>query len=908
MRALEVHSFEGVGPATFSPDGRSILSGGWDRTLKLWDPATGRRLRTINAGVDISAVAFSPDGRSVLSAGGWDEIKLWDVATGRVLHVFQGHSGPAISVAFSPDGRRVTSTGGKGERTQKVWDVATGRLLLERRLEGQVQAVAFSVDGRSMVSGGDKLQLWDVATGNLLSTFESYAGGLNQVAASRDGRKLLLSYRDTLKSWDLSTIRPVSTVKAGLPVAVVFSPDGGSALSGNYATLGLWDLVTGKLVRTIDPPGGARDPMPLPVAFSPDGRSALWQSDNNIHVWEVATGALLSTFRGHPLPVGAAAFSPDGRSILSGGWDETLRLWNAMTGQQVRAFKGVGGHATSIAFSDDGRSALSAGGWGGTLKLWDVGTGRVLRAFEGNSHRVNSVAFSRDGRSAVSGGDDTTLKLWNVATGKLLRTFKGHSSWVRGVGFSLNGRWVFSGSFDGTVRFWSISSGKEVLRLVGREDANWLAITPDGFFDFRGDSDKVVHLVRGMEVLSIGQVHQSLYNPDLLREALAGDPDGEVREAAKVVNLEKVVGSGPAPGVAITSPPGGSRSAGDLVTVTAQIEDRGEGVGRIEWRVNGVTARITPRPDGPGPDYTVAEQLALDPGDNTIEVVAYNGKNLLASLPARTKITFTGPADKTRPKLHILAIGIDKYVDGKFAPPLDLAEKDAEAFADSMKKAAAGLYDEDKIRVTRVLGKEATRANLERVIDGIAAGIHRRDTFILFASGHGTSSKGRFYLIPQDYKSGAASLADGAIGQDQLQDWLANRIKARKAIILLDTCQSGALVAGHGRSRVDGPASEAGVGRLHEATGRPVLTAAAAGKDAIEGVLGANGEKHGVFTSAILDALRKGDINGDGLIELSELVAHVQSVVPKLAAELDEKQAARFGSRGENFVVARRLQ
>ena len=113
-----------------------------------------------------------------------------------------------------------------------------------------------------------------------------------------------------------------------------------------------------------------------------------------------------------------------------------------------------------------------------------------------------------------------------------------------------------------------------------------------------------------------------------------------------------------------------------------------------------------------------------------------------------------------------------------------------------------------------------------QIVDKIAAEIHPRDTFILFAAAHGTSENGRFYLIPQDYQSGPGHLARLAIGQDRLQDWLANRIKARRAIILLDTCESGALVAGHTRSRTDAPASEAAVGRLHEATGRPVLTAA----------------------------------------------------------------------------------
>jgi hypothetical protein len=106
------------------------------------------------------------------------------------------------------------------------------------------------------------------------------------------------------------------------------------------------------------------------------------------------------------------------------------------------------------------------------------------------------------------------------------------------------------------------------------------------------------------------------------------------------------------------------------------------------------------------------------------------------------------------------------------------------------------------------------------------------------------------------------------------------------------------------------------VGRLHEATGRPVLTAAAAGQYAHEGLIGDTGERHGVFTWAVLDALRKGDSNGNGFIELSELVRHVQSVAPAVAKGLVRagtpepvlgQQAARFGSRREDFAVAKRL-
>ena len=254
-------------------------------------------------------------------------------------------------------------------------------------------------------------------------------------------------------------------------------------------------------------------------------------------------------------------------------------------------------------------------------------------------------------------------------------------------------------------------------------------------------------------------------------------------------------------------------------------------------------------------DYEVKETLALDAGGNAIEIVAYNRRNLLASLPAKTIIAYTGSPENVKPKLHILAIGINTYHDEgwtppgtsqiEYFPPLALATGDAQSFAAEMKKAAAGLYSD--IRIRTALNNEAASANLDRVIQEMSAEISPHDTFVLFAAAHGYSYNGRFFLIPQDYQGGPdpEALRDRAIGQEQLQDWVANRIKAKKVLILLDTCESGALTNGYAHSRVDAPASEAAVGRLHEATGRPVLTAAASGKPAFEGYQG-----HGVFTWA----------------------------------------------------------
>ncbi len=339
--------------------------------------------------------------------------------------------------------------------------------------------------------------------------------------------------------------------------------------------------------------------------------------------------------------------------------------------------------------------------------------------------------------------------------------------------------------------------------------------------------------------------------------------------------------------------------------------------------MNGVTAGVASAPAGPGPDYNVTQGLALDPGENRIEVIAYEGRNLLASLPAQTTITYDGPADKTKPKLFVLAIGVNKYVDrggqdGKFLP-LAGSVPDAKAFAAEMEKAGAGLYE--SVRVTLALDENATLAKLDEAVARIASEIGPRDSFVLYAAAHGYSLGGNYYLIPQDYQGGGNpdALKARAVSQERIQEWLASRIKAKRAIILLDTCESGALTGGDTKSRTDGPVAEAAVGRLHEATGRPVLTAAAPGKSAYENYKG-----HGVFTYALIEALHKGDANGNGKIEVSELAAHVERRVPELFAELKQsgfvvkglaaargaggdKQTAHFGSTGEDFSLVARL-
>ena len=859
-------------------------------------------------------------------------MKLWDVDSGRLLRTFAGHTDQIWSLAFSPDASLLVS--GSLDRSAKLWDVATGKLIRSFEEHSDlIESVTFSPDGKLVLTAGkdEQIRVFDIVTGHLLRAFKSQAEWVYKVAISPDKRLAATGNGDkTIKVWDISSGRLVHTMKGhsrGV-LSVAFSPDGKKLASGsNDGTVKLWDVASGTLLIGMVHQTGEWTKFVNSVAFSPDG-SRILSCGMQVKLWNATTGKLVRTLG--TLSEGAynaVAFSPDGRTFASGMLGE-VKIWDAKTGNLIRQLATGDIFTLAVAFSHQGRYLISGGDaktvGTGEVKLWDVASGRLVKTFGPHGDGIASVAFSGDDSLILSGSKDHFVRLWDVATGALRYSFR-HEDQVRSVAFIDEGR-AISGANDATLRYWNLANGKAVALSVGMINGEWLTMTTEGFFDqSRREAGVSLSAVRGLEFVTLEQIHQSLYAPDLVREALQGDSNREVEAASKFVNLEKVIDSGPAPTVSFLNEDRGQPRS-DVISMRAQIVNNGSGIGRIEWRANGVTVAVMEIPAGsPGASHIVDHLLALDPGENVIEVAAYNARNLLASLPAKTTIIYTGGVDAAKPSLHVLAIGIDNYIDTggivagetmkSYFPPLGLAVADAKTVGVEFEKAGKGLYAE--VHISTVLNDEATAAKLDNAITKIASKVHPRDTFVLFAAAHGYTVGGHFYLIPQDYQGGPepSALAARAIDQGTIQNWIANRIKAKKALILLDTCESGALTSGYTRSRFDGPASDGAIGRLHEATGRPVLTAASLGQSALEFTqLG-----HGVFTSALIDSLYRGDANGDGDVSISELVAHVQQLVPllvkdpKTQAEVIRRgsiggtQSARFGSRGDDFSLVRRL-
>ncbi len=489
---------------TFSPDGKLIVTGALDTTIKIWDRTSGRELRTLRGHSSaIGSVAFSPDGRQIASGSVDQSIKLWDVATGKELKSLVGHSGAVHSVAFSPDGKQLAS--GSADKTIKLWDLSSGQVL--RSYSGHsdaVRSVAFSPDGKRLSSGSEDktIRLWDVQSGRELKVIKGYLDKVVSVSFSPDGKTLAgSSFDDSIRLWNATNGKELKTlIDSELPVySISFSPDGKTLASGSLdGNVRIWDVASGRILKVL--PEHSRHV--FSVCFSPDGRTlASGGYDQILRLWDVVAERERQAFSFHSSQTMSVAVSPDGKRFASSGSDREVRIWDAVSGLGVRNLVGHTNLVDTVAFSPNGKILASAGGdlasEGGdkTIRLWDVSSGQELKALSGDSELVETVAFSPDGKVLASGGVDSIIKLWDVSSGHEIKTLKGHVQDVRSLVFSPDGKVIASGGYDQTIRLWDVASGVEIRTLRGHSNVvGTVAFSPDGRTLASGSYDKTVKM------------------------------------------------------------------------------------------------------------------------------------------------------------------------------------------------------------------------------------------------------------------------------------------------------------------------------------------------------------------------------------------------------------------------------
>ena len=496
VAVLRGHS-ESVNVLSFSPDGSRLASGSYDKTVRLWDGATGIPIATLDGHSEpVTSISFSPDG-SRLASGSYDKtVRLWDGSTGLPIATLNGHSESVTSISFSPDGFRLAS--GSYDKTVRLWDGASGVLIAT--LEGHL-ILPFSPDGSEPASGLDDniARLWDGSTGAPIATLEGHSQSVSSLLFSPDGSRLASGlYDETVTLWDCVTGVPISTLvgHSGYVTFLSFSPDGSQLASGSYdKTVRLWDGFTGVPTATLE----GHSQYVTSLSFSPDGsRFASGSSDRTVRLWDGATGAPIATLEGHSHSVRSLSFSPDSSRLASGSYDKTVRLWDGSTGVPVATLEGHSKSVASVIFSPDG-SRLASGSSDKTATLWDCTTGVTIATLKGHSGPVRSLTFSPDGSRLASGSYDKTVKLWNCTTGIPIATLDGHSYHVISLAFSPDGSQLASGSYENTVRLWDGFTGVPIATLEGHSHCVVsLTFSPDGSQLALGSSDMTVRLWDGV--------------------------------------------------------------------------------------------------------------------------------------------------------------------------------------------------------------------------------------------------------------------------------------------------------------------------------------------------------------------------------------------------------------------------
>jgi WD40 repeat protein len=542
-----------VTAVAFSPDDRLIASGSADNSVKLWDAATGKELRSLEGHqACVTGVAFSPDGQSMVTASADRTVRVWEVATGKMMQRLQGHDGPVTCVAYSPDGRSVAS--GSEDRTLRIWNADTWEVSLEFKEHTRpVRAVAFSPDSSKVASigqgpkgeflvwnaykGGIHLRLpnkpwtcvafdpdgqhlatgeagaverddngspyqvllkpavsiWDLNTKQSIQALNGHEDVITQIAFRPDGKQLVSSGADqVVRVWDLATGKEaVKFHEEQAALSVAFSADGARIASGGADhTVKLW-APPGKAMRALS---GARG---TNVEFSPDGR--LMAAGDGI--WNAMTGIRVQTVQASGY--GRVTWSPEGNQVASG-----LTVTGVATGATVRLLPGLSAPGSGstfgagTAYSPDGKRVASVI-TDKTVGVWDVATGRLLHEFATLPWCV-CVAFSADGQRLAVGSalqhsiTPDALRIWDVATGQVCYSPDAFLPGVQAIAFSADGKWLAAAVGDygslrnGEVRVWDATTYQQVFALRGHSGCVWcVAFSPDGKRLASGSGDYV---------------------------------------------------------------------------------------------------------------------------------------------------------------------------------------------------------------------------------------------------------------------------------------------------------------------------------------------------------------------------------------------------------------------------------
>jgi WD40 repeat protein len=909
----EGHS-EGVVSVFFTPDGQQLISISYDKTIRVWDLASGETVRVMRPPIGrgirgtLHTAALSADGKWLAVAGQRSDpslkvgsIFIIDLDAERIEMVLKGHEHMVMGLAFAPDRKRLAA--GLGDRKIAVYDLSTGRL--EKFIEGHegaVESVAFSPDGQFLASAArDKAAgIWSVATGTREQKL-MHNDWVKAIAWAPDGKTVITVGKDTIirvfpalgasAAGQLSApvkIFPAAFEKTEI-TSMTLSKDGRQVLVTGFGTArlraaNLLDMTTGQL-RVFSRHTNA-------VAngtLSADGKLAATTGGNRheIFVWRTDDTSVAQTLHGKGQAIWGVGWAADGKSVA---WGTLNRGSTDLSTPLERSFR-----LDELEFGafPDPASYRRATRSNGTYSLEQKSENEVDIKLNGQTtHTYKSEdlgpikTFSLLGADRALVGTQTTAYLLDLKTGKQLRYYAGHTSNVMSLVGSPDGRYFVSGAADQTIRVWNPEQQEPLLSLfvAGSE---WIVWTQQGYYAASAGGERLMgwHINNGLDLLSTYhpavQFRKTLYRPDVIKRVLdAGSvekalalADKERKQPTALANVEMVL----PPAVVITSPkgPSGHRVAQAKLEVKATARSVGD------HPVTALRLLVDGRPyEGQRGIRSVAQPklgpveaswaVELTPGKHTLAVQAES--NVSKGLSPFVEVIRAGAGGKAElPNLYVLAAGVSDY-PGKLR--LNYAASDADVITRTLKQTGERVFQ--KIEVKLLKDQEATRQALVRELTELTKRLTPQDVAVVFFSGHGARDKdGNFYLVPVDVNAG--DLKSSCVSGERLKALLAEM--PGRVILLLDACHSGAAADGGlapGKALTDELVRDL----VTDDYGVIVMSSSLGREYSLE----SSAVKQGYFTLALVEGLSgRADFNRDSFVYLNELDQYTAQRVKELS-------------------------